>query len=44
MKVQKTLNILAFGILSISLSGCFEEEMTCNNQTTQSLVKELSEL
>lgn len=42
MIYKNTITALLTGILAFGLTGCFEEEMTCDNQVTQSLVQELS--
>ncbi len=41
--LKKIITGSLFCALLIGFSGCFEEEMTCNNETAQGIVNELSE-
>lgn len=38
---KKVLSILFFGIVAINFSGCFLDEISCNDETAQELVQEI---
>lgn len=38
---RKVLSILLMGIIAINFSGCFLDEISCNDETAQELVQEI---